>query len=469
MSSFSTVITTCANDDQAIVALCTPSGSGAIGLIRISGINAFNIADAIADCKSKKLSAELSHTIHHGHVVDKETGEIFDDVMFFIMRAPRTFTGQDTIEITCHNNPFIIENIITTCLKYGARLARPGEFTRRSFLSGKIDLIQAEAIYDLIHAPSEKMVKASLVTLNGSLSHFLHTIEKQILSLLGYVEASFEFLDEEQRDFDFATIISEQLHIISTSIDASLITFDQRQQIRDGIRIAIIGSANAGKSTLFNALIGRDRAIVTDIPGTTRDSIEAGIYKDSNHLLFIDTAGIRKTNDNIELHGIQRSYEEAIKADIILLVVDGSKNIDQEELVLYQNFIHIYDKKIICLYNKSDIAFCCDSALNHATIIHVSAKIHNGINDVYTAIKNKIQHLYTQHTMPFLLNKRQYAILQEVHKKLHFIIDNYIYTLEYELMAYNVRLILEDLSELTGKNVTEMVLDKVFEEFCVGK
>src|SRR3990172_1810525 len=339
--------------NEPIIAQCTPQGSGAIALLRLSGDNAFAVADVISALPgNKKISSQATHTIHYGFVVDAD-GNHIDQVLLLVMHAPHTFTGDDTVEITCHNNPFIVQNILSTAINAGARLAQEGEFSRRAVLNNKIDIVQAEAINDLIHANTQLALKQSLSQLEGSFTQWIASIEKQLIKALALSEASFEFLDEENMEFNLQ--IKEIIeHVLATSNNLKT-TFNQQQQIRSGIRIAIIGSVNAGKSSLFNALLNAERAIVTNIAGTTRDAIEAGLYKNGNYWTLIDTAGLRTTNDIIEQLGIKRSHEEAHKADIIVLVFDGSQKLSTAETAVYQQLLNDYHDKIIIITNKSDL------------------------------------------------------------------------------------------------------------------
>ncbi len=339
------------HDEQTIIAQCTPRGSGAIALLRISGVNAIEVANQSAKLSGKKTLLDAdSHTIHYGSIVDPN-GTIVDNVLFLLMRAPKTFTGQDTVEITCHNNQFIVEQIIALALLHGARLAQEGEFTKRAVLNGKIDLVQAEAINELIHAQTQMALKQSLAQLNGSLSQWLVSIEQELLKALALSEASFEFLDEEM---EFAPQISGMIARVLFTIAEIKKTYSQQQQIRQGIRVAIIGSVNAGKSSLFNALLNQNRAIVTAIAGTTRDAIEAGVYKNGNYWTLVDTAGLRHTDDVIEQEGIRRSFEEAQKADIIILAYDSSRDLTAEEESVYGEITQKYPNKIINVMTKVD-------------------------------------------------------------------------------------------------------------------
>jgi len=460
------------DEQQAIVALCTPRGSGAIGLIRISGSNAVDVVDRIARLSSGKKLADLStHTIHHGHVI--ASSQIIDSVLFLLMHGPRTFTGQDTVEITCHNNPFIIEKIIDLAIQAGARQARAGEFTRRAFLNDKVDLIQAESINDVIHAQSELALQKSMTQLEGSLSQVFTKIYHGLFNLLAHVEASFEFLDEEQRDFDFDSLFAKQLDTLLVQIQSIKKDFSLQQQIKQGIRIAILGSVNAGKSTLFNALLNKERAIVSDIQGTTRDSIESTIYRDGAFWMMIDTAGIRQTGDVIEQKGIERSYDEAKQADIILLVIDGSCKLTQQQREQYQSLATNYKNKIILIINKADALLeengKKDQFLAGFDRVFVSSKNRLGIQVLENSIEQKKNNLFSLLESPFLLNERQYKVLTEIEQSLKNIANNHSVCVQYELVAYQIKDLLDKVSELTGRNVTEQLLDTVFDQFCVGK
>jgi len=471
-----TILSGLTDDQETIIALCTPRGSGAIALLRLSGDNAIQIADRIAQLSSgQTLASQASHTIHHGFIIElaltSGPEKIIDEVMFLLMRAPKTFTGQNTVEITCHNNQFIIEKIINLAVCAGARSAKPGEFTKRAFLNKKIDLVQAEAIQEVIHAQTELALQKSMAQLHGTLSSVVSTIETELVYLLSFIEASFEFLDEEQRDLDFNKIILDRSHALQKLVGDITSQFSLQQQIKEGVRIAIVGIVNAGKSTLFNALVKQDRAIVTNIEGTTRDSIESGMYKKGNFLLFIDTAGLRSTSDIIEQYGIERSFIQAAKADIVLLVVDATRTLTGIQYQEYEKLVEEYREKIIVVINKIDEAKAMPAYEFLADIqtLRVSAHQGTGIEDLERVIEEKIQELFKQLQSPFLLNQRQYQLLAEIDRRLDFIVNGYQGGIHYELVAYQVKELLEKVSELTGKNVTEQMLDTVFGTFCVGK
>ena len=466
-------------NNQAIIALCTPRGSGAIALLRLSGADAFVIGARLANLSSGlDLATVTTHTIHHGHVIDPQAPlTTVDEVLFLAMRAPKTFTGDDTIEITCHNNPFIIEQIIQLALAAGARSAEPGEFTRRAFLNEKIDVVQAEAINDLIHAQTEQALRQSMAQLRGSLSHALTGVETQLVHLLSYIEASFEFLDEEQRDLDFTQAIKDRVAALITTIAGLRTQFAHQKQIRDGVRVAVVGSVNAGKSTLFNALVGHERAIVSAIPGTTRDSVESSLYRAGTHWLFIDTAGIRRTDDGIEQKGIERSRSEAQLADIVVVVIDAARVMTEPERMVYTQILDLCGDKALVVLNKADQALTdqdhdivwqlmADRKLDRFT---VSAQTGVGVEELMLAIQAYAQKLFAQAQSPFLLNQRQFKLLTEIQLELESIAKSFTDGVHYELLAYRVKDLVQTLSQLTGKNITEQVLDTVFGEFCIGK
>jgi len=461
------------DEHDVIIAQCSPQGSGAIGLLRLSGDQALSIAAQIARLSSGlSLNDVLSHTIHHGHVINpQDTACPIDEVLFFVMHAPKTFTGQHTVEISCHNNQFIIQQIIDVAINAGARHAEKGEFTKRAFLNGKLDLVQAEAINDVIHAQTDLALRKSMAQLQGSLSSFLQGIQTEFVALLGLVEASFEFLDEEQRDFDFDQLIAEKFIKLRQDIRRAQENFNQQQRIKQGIRVALVGSVNVGKSTLFNALIRKERAIVSDIAGTTRDSIETTIYRQGNFLLFIDTAGLRTTADVIEKQGIERSWHEAASADIVLLVIDAA---DEQLDTQYHQVLETHSDKVIIVVNKVDaqpISNGLKSILDsqsHKTV-YTSAKERLGIEELEMVIEEKIQYIFAQCTSPYMLNHRQCQLLAQIEARLEFIVNGFADGVHYELVAYQLKEILEKTAELTGRNATEAMLDHVFSSFCVGK
>jgi len=454
------------NDEQVIVAQATPVGSGAIAMLRVSGINVIEMIDSVARIPGKKkLVNQKSHTIHYGWLADSN-GQDIDQVLFLLMRGPRTFTGQDVVEITCHNNQFLIEQIIDVIILAGARLADQGEFTKRAVLNDKVDLVQAEAINELIHAQTSQALKQSLRQLKGSFSSWVAVIEKQLLHIMAYCEASFEFLDEEMT---FDDQIKERINRVQKDVQEVLQTFDKRQYITQGVRIALVGSVNAGKSSLFNALINRERAIVTEFAGTTRDTIEAGVYKDGSFVTFIDTAGLRKADNVIEQIGIDRSFEEVTSSDLVLMVFDAAATYTQEEIDLYESIAEKQGDKIIFVQNKIDIGQNKLPFLKPDKLISVSTVNSVNIDILHTKIGEKITDLMSIGQSPCLLNKRQYNLLLLLQLELQSITKIIAKKIDYELLTIHVNDAISKLSELTGKTVTEDALNAIFREFCVGK
>lgn len=453
------------HDEQTIIAQCTPQGAGAIALLRLSGDDAVAIADRIAQLSSgKRLIDVPTHTIHYGNVVDK-AGTVLDNVLFLVMHGPRSFTGQHTVEITCHNNPFICQAIIAAARDAGARLAQEGEFSKRAVLNDKIDLLQAEAINELINANNEQSLKQSLAQLGGSFSAHIQAIEKELISALAFTNASFEFIEEE--NIEFGTTIKQIVTSLRTQIATLRSSFDQQKQLRSGIKIALIGSVNAGKSSLFNGLIGQNRAIVTDQAGTTRDVIEAGFYEQGSYWTLIDTAGLRTTNDLIEKEGIKRSYEQAATADIILLIIDSARLLSDQERTIYNDLYTRYSDKIIPVMTKADLPTVIEPLF--AKTVQLCTADRASIQPLKEAIFTKAGELFALLKSPYLLNQRQFNLMIELDKNLQEI-DLLLGTdIAYELIAYHITQALAQCSQMTGKTVTEEAMDAVFKEFCVGK
>ena len=459
------------SEEQPIIALCTPRGSGALALLRITGIDVFTVADAFVSLASgQKLTAVASHTIQYGSVVCSQNRSIIDTALFLIMRSPRTFTGQDTLEITCHNNHLIIDKIIQAAVVVGVRLAQPGEFSRRAVLNGKIDLLQAEAIAELIGAQTELALKRSLEQLAGSFSNHLARLEEQLIEVIGLCQASFEFLDEEQRDFSFDHLVTEKLQLLEREIIKLKQNFNLQKQIKEGIKIALIGSVNVGKSTLFNALVGKDRALVSSIAGTTRDSIDAQILVEGNFWSLTDTAGLRQTGDILEQQGIERSWNEAGLSDLILLVFDASRSLTLEEQKLYTQIIETYPDKIICVATKIDQALPQLSFDTKALpLCRVFAQQGQGLTELKKVIVDKVQQLFATQQSPFLLNERHFHLICQVEQILQPFLDQEPGTFQYELMIFSLHSALEQMCQLTGKNLNERIMDKIFGDFCIGK
>lgn len=454
------------NNSNTIIAQCTARGPGALALLRLVGPQARAIAHRLTRLASRTSVLEVpTHTVHYGALVDQDN-TVIDQVLLIIMDAPRTFTGEDTVEITCHNNQILIERIIAHALACGARIAQPGEFTQRAFLNNKIDLLQAEAINELINAQTADALKHSLAQLNGSLSAWVTQTHAQLVHALALSEASFEFLDEESMTFssEIKTIIG---HILN-SVTVFKRSFDQQQQLRHGIRVVLLGSVNAGKSSLFNALLQRNRAIVSDIPGTTRDSLEAPMSYNGTTWTLVDTAGLRDTDNIIEQEGIKRSLQEAQAADIILLVIDASKIPTAAETQLYVDILTHYGAQTIVVFNKSDLPLAMP-VLPHHTRVHISTKTRTHIDALERQIALIKERRYNTEQSPFLLNQRHYNLLLNLEQSLTVIIGLMNDPIDYAILSYELKEAAAQLAQLSGKTISEDAMDAVFKEFCVGK
>jgi tRNA modification GTPase len=384
------------------------------------------------------------------------------------MYAPRTFTGQHTVEITCHNNPFIIDAIITQAIKAGARLAEHGEFTRRAVCAGKMDLLQAEALNELIGANTQQALKASLAQIHGSLSHTIVSLEKRLLQALALSEASFEFIDEEMQ---FGDQIRAIIDTTCTTIGTLQRSCSIQRHLKEGMRVALVGLVNAGKSSLFNAILGRSRSIVSTVPGTTRDTIEASIHRDGMHYTLIDTAGLRITDDCIEREGIERTHIEAQQADVILLIVDSSQAMNTEEQAIYTTLHTMYTSKVCYVHTKADLATHMAFPLSKAPPhINVSAATGHHIPELEETISQMLAALLNQLDTPFVLTQRQQKLIEGLRVSLQEIQALLAATtIHYEILSCHLTHALALITELTGKSISEAAMDAIFREFCIGK
>lgn len=455
---------------DTIIAQTTPQGSGALAMVRLSGKDVFSIMHQCIRLASKKsLLSVGTHTIHYGSIHNLD-GELLDTVLCMVMHAPKTFTGEHSLEITCHNNPFIVQAIIDVALCCGARLAHPGEFTQRAVLQGKMDLLQAESIHELVSAHSEVLLKKALSQSQGSLSAWVFECEQKLLTALSYTQASFEFIEEE--GVDFQNQVKSILLELEQTLDSICTHFKGQEHIRQGIRVALVGSVNVGKSSLFNALVGKTRAIVTPIAGTTRDALEAAVHREGLFLTFVDTAGLRQTNDVIESMGIEQSYKEAELCDILLLVYDASGELSDAEKEIYFDLKKRYASKCIILNNKSDLldpAEVQKKVLQEENVFFVSGKHSQNLTVVYECIDKKINALKNNAELPFVLNNRHHSICKTLLKKIETMRILCQKTFPYELVAHHLLESLTCIADLSGKTVSEAAMDQIFKQFCVGK
>nr|WP_294902794.1 tRNA uridine-5-carboxymethylaminomethyl(34) synthesis GTPase MnmE [uncultured Lacibacter sp.] len=451
--------------DDTIVALATPHGVGAIGVIRLSGPNAIDIVNRIFP--SKDLAKQASHTIHVGLLKDEE--KVLDEVVVSLFKNPKSYTGEDVIEISCHGSPFIQEQVINTIVKYGARLAKPGEFTQRAFLKGKLDLTQAEAVADLIASNTEASQKTALHNIRGGFSTVLKELREQLISFSALIELELDF---SQEDVEFAD--RSKFHELiqhSQKVTAELLqSFQLGNVIKNGVSVAIVGKPNAGKSTLLNTLLNENRAIVSDIAGTTRDTIEEVL--NINGILFrlIDTAGIRKSTDAIEVIGVEKSMEKMQQADLVLYLFDVNAESQTElEAALLQ--VQQQNKNYLLIGNKVDVMGedAAQQKFSGDEVLFIAAKSHRHIDVLKERLTDKVVQGTVQTENTIVTNSRHYAALQEVEKSLTDIKAGLDNNLPGDLLALDIRRCLHFLGDITGEITNEDRLDYIFSKFCIGK
>ena len=457
--------------DDTIAAIATPLGEGGLAVVRISGADAFAVAEKVflpAGKNSLQPSAAPTHTIHFGKIV--RAGETIDEVLLAVLRAPRTFTREDTIEISCHGGILPAKLVLDTILENGARLAEPGEFTRRAFLNGRLDLAQAEAVADLIHSRTELALAAANEQLAGKLSQRINQLRDDLMHTLAHVEAHIDFPDEDISPDTKAQLLKRLENGISF-MDELLRTANEGQILRRGIRAAIVGRPNAGKSSLLNQLLGHDRAIVSPIPGTTRDTIEETANIRGLPVVFIDTAGSREGRDEIEVEGIRRSRETLAKAELILHVLDASEPLTNADEIYLAEFA---SKKRILVRNKTDLPVKLDSEFripnSEFRIVDVSCLSGQGMEALKDAIKNLVWAGKIEAGMlQVMINSRHQEALGRARVAAMRTLDALRADATLELVALDLRIAANAVGEIVGKTATEDLLDSIFSQFCIGK
>lgn len=451
--------------DDTIVALATPHGIGAIGVIRLSGNKAIDIINQLFT--SKDLHKQNSHTIHVGFLKDGD--KVLDEVVVSLFKIPKSYTGEDVIEISCHGSPYIQEQVINACVARGARLARPGEYTQRAFLKGKLDLAQAEAVADLIASNTEASRNTALHNIRGGFSSVLKELREQLIQFSALIELELDF---SQEDVEFAdrTKFYDLITRLTLSTNQLISSFQLGNVIKNGVNIAIVGKPNAGKSTLLNTLLNENRAIVSEIAGTTRDTIEEII--NINGILFrlIDTAGLRESEDAIELIGVGKSMEKMEQADLVLYLFDATKESQADvEASLLQ--VQQQNKNFIAVGNKLDILGeeSAQQKFSGDGILFISAKSHHHIDVLKERLVDKVVQgtIHTENTI--VTNARHYAALLEVQNSLKEIQTGLDNNIPGDLLALDIRRCLHYLGEITGEVTNEDRLDYIFSKFCIGK
>lgn len=455
---------------DTIAAIATAMSNSGIGIVRISGDEALEVADRIFRPKkgSRKVSDMETHTIHYGYVVDGE--EVVDEVMLLIMKAPRSYTCEDTIEIDCHGGVLVMKKILETVLKYGARPAEPGEFTKRAFLNGRIDLSQAESVIDVINAQNELALKSSVSQLQGAVLEKIKDIRAVVLHEIAFIESALD--DPEHVSLDgypeqLRGIMSDAHSKVKKLLDSS----DNGKMLKEGINTAIVGKPNAGKSSLLNILVGEERAIVTEIAGTTRDILQEQIQIGGIGLNVIDTAGIRDTEDIVEKIGVNKSREYIEKADLIIYVVDSSTELDENDQEIIKA---IQDKKAIVLLNKSDLDAKTDAAILQERldkpILSISAKNNTGIHE----LEKLIEEMFFSGKLSFndevyITNIRQKNALAEAESSLKMVLQSIDDGMPEDFFTIDMMNAYEVLGTIIGESVGEDLVNEIFSKFCMGK
>ena len=455
---------------DTIAAIATAMSPAGIGIVRISGDDAFNIIDKIYRSPSNKkiISTCPSHTIHYGYICDGE--EIIDEVMILFMKAPNTYTRENTVEIDCHGGVFVVKRVLETVLKYGARPAEPGEFTKRAFLNGRIDLTQAESVIDIINSKNQFALSSSINQLKGSVQKDIKKIREKIIHEIAFIESALddpEHISLEGYPEKLKKIVEQNAFEIKKLLDSS----DNGRVLKEGINTVIIGKPNAGKSSLLNALVGTDRAIVTDIAGTTRDVLEEQIYLHGITLNIMDTAGIRDTEDVVEKIGVTKAKDFAKNADLIIYVVDASTPLDESDREIISL---LEDKKAIILLNKSDldtVTFEEDvRKLINKTIISISAKENIGITELEETIRDMfLNGEVTFNDEVYITNIRHKNSLQEALSGLHLVVQSIEDDMPEDFYSIDLMNAYQALGNIIGESVEDDLVEEIFSKFCMGK
>lgn len=456
---------------DTIAAIATPVGEGGIGLIRISGGDALSIASRLFRRSGKpRENGWVSQRVYYGEIVDPGSGECVDEVLLACFRAPRSYTREDVAEITSHGGVFVTSRILQLILDQGARPAEPGEFTRRAFLNGRIDLSQAEAVADLIHASSERALKSALGQLQGRLSEKVNRLYDSLMAVLAQLEAAIDF-PEEGLQFQEKNKILDQVRGIQTELDDLIGSYRQGKIYREGARVALAGKPNAGKSSLFNALLHEDRAIVTPFPGTTRDMLEEKIRIRDIHVNLVDSAGLRSDPDPVEQAGISRTRSALAQADLALVLFDGSQPLDAGDETLIRE---VKDRPKLVLINKLDLPEKIDasrlaSEFPEAEPIRISAKNHSGLQELTDAVYRRVVGEKPLRDPVIVTRERHRESFVQARQALTKARESLELNRSEEFAAADINCALERLGAVIGKTFEEDLLDKIFSDFCVGK
>ncbi|XBW81703.1 tRNA uridine-5-carboxymethylaminomethyl(34) synthesis GTPase MnmE [Bacillus velezensis] len=458
---------------DTIAAISTPMGEGAIAIVRLSGPEAVKIADKMyKDPKGKTLSSAESHTIHYGHIADSTTGRIIEEVMVSVLRAPRTFTREDVIEINCHGGIVTVNQVLQLALREGARLAEPGEFTKRAFLNGRIDLSQAEAVMDLIRAKTDRAMNVAMNQMEGRLSALVRRLRDELLETLAHVEVNIDYPEYDDVEEMTHQLLVEKASGVKKEIEALLRTSEQGKILREGLSTVIIGRPNVGKSSLLNSLVHETKAIVTDIPGTTRDVIEEYVNVRGVPLRLVDTAGIRETEDIVERIGVERSRQVLKEADLILLVLNHSEELSEEDVKLFEA---VEGMDVIVIMNKTDLEAKIDAErvkelAKGRPVVTTSLLKEEGIQDLEEAIQSLF---YTgaieSGDLTYVSNTRHISILHQAKQAIDDALNGIEQDVPIDMVQIDLTRCWELLGEIIGDAVHESLIDQLFSQFCLGK
>ena len=459
-------------EQDTIAAISTAVSNSGIGIIRISGKDAVAVADRVYRSKGgkKRLADQPTHTIHYGYIVDQ--GETVDEVLVMLMRGPKSFTAEDTVEVNCHGGVYAMKRVLDVVLKNGARPAEPGEFTKRAFLNGRIDLSQAESVMDVIQAKNEYALKSSLQQLKGAVRTAIEELRSRILYQTAFIESALD--DPEHISLDgYPDRLSEEVHQLQKTLSELIASSENGRILKEGIRTVILGKQNAGKSSLLNALVGEERAIVTDIAGTTRDALEETIAFQGITLNLIDTAGIRETEDVVEKIGVGRAIEKAGEADLILCVFDAARPLDENDREILKV---IEGKQAILLLNKTDLAVTLqETKLQELTggrypVVSVSAKEQTGLSKLTEQIHNLFyQGEISVQDELYITNARQKHALLDAAEGLQRVQESISLGMPEDFYSIDLLAAYEALGTITGETVGEDLVNEIFSRFCMGK
>lgn len=455
--------------DDTIAALSTPPGEGGIAIVRVSGRLSFSIVSSVLSPQKREKEFPIRQVIH-GHMVDDS--EYIDEVLVVFYKGPRSYTGEDVVEISCHGSPYIARRIVDLLIQKGARAASPGEFTFRAFLNGKMDLVQAEAVVDMVHSRTEAARKIAVAQLDGVLSAKIRSMADRIVQACSLLEIELDF-SEEDAEFITKQQMTRMIESILHEMDALIGSYDKGRISREGIRIVLAGKPNVGKSSLLNALLEKERAIVTEMPGTTRDTVEDILDIQGVMTIITDTAGIRESNDPIEREGIARAEKAFDRADLVLCVIDRSRKPDEEDL-LFLDRIRQSGKQVFLLINKSDLpdAWPKDQ-LSRASVsfpaFSVSAVTRDGMQELIASLEETISRSAGASEPLTLTHIRHRECLQKARQALNDALDSADRDMSQEYIAMDLRGALDHLYMITGETVGDEILHNIFSKFCIGK